>query len=141
MGKTRMLRPLKSVERKAQLFDIPQPLELWCVDQSDQQCIIRSRLRERNDVVDWITINSFHSVVGVGSREWGKDFSLLPTPYSSLSHTVCTNLVSNAARRGISSMNICLCSACAPAPSTPRPSRVGSPMAAVKLPSEPPPAT
>src|SRR5271157_5265928 len=45
----------------------------------------------------------------------------------------------SAARRGNSEIRMCSCGACAPSPTAPRPSRVGIPRLAVKLPSEPPP--
>ena len=46
----------------------------------------------------------------------------------------------NAARQGKSSISTCSCTACAPSPRGPSPSRVGTPRAAVKFPSDPPPA-
>ena len=45
----------------------------------------------------------------------------------------------NAARHVRSATSTCSCSACAPSPLGPSPSKVGTPRAAVKFPSEPPP--
>ena len=56
-------------------------------------------------------------------------------PYQS----VAINPASSAPRRGMSSIRMCSCAACAPSPSRPRPSRTGAPIAAAKFPSEAPP--
>ena len=50
-----------------------------------------------------------------------------------------TSAATRAVAPGSSAINTCSWSACAPPPTAPRPSRVGVPTPAVKLPSDPPP--
>ena len=62
-----------------------------------------------------------------------------PRQHPQHSHKAATNLASNAVRSAIRSIRMLSFTACAPSPTVPNPSSVGTPSAAEKFPSEPPP--
>jgi hypothetical protein len=65
MRESRVFRALICVEPKTKLFDTPQPLKLWRVDQTNHQFALFVVSAQANDVMDWISIDSF------GHSFWG----------------------------------------------------------------------
>ena len=58
MREPRMLRALICVEAKPKLLNATQPLKFRRVDQPNHQLPFGAVVAQRNDVVDWIAIDS-----------------------------------------------------------------------------------
>src|SRR5262249_37739596 len=75
----------------------------------------------------------------IGDRPGPPDLDLVVGHWLGPRQSSRSRQARSAARPGKESMTMCSSTACAPAPRAPRPSSVGTPIAAVKLPSLPPP--
>ena len=63
-----MLGSLISVKAEAELFDPSQPLEFRRVDQTNHQLSFSAVVAQRNDVVNWIAIDSLGQTLGPVSK-------------------------------------------------------------------------
>ena len=68
VGEARMLRSLIGVEGEPQLFDRTQPLELRRIDQGDEERVVRLVRIEADQIVNRVTIESFHRHLSASIR-------------------------------------------------------------------------
>src|SRR5260370_39563719 len=89
-----MLGSLISVKAEAELFDPSQPLEFRRVDQTNHQLSFSAVVAQRNDVVNWIAIDSLGQPLGPVSKWIGSQ----STTRSCLHHRQRTALLCEVSR-------------------------------------------